>query len=614
MKMKKTYAKLLIFMAMAAALIGCPPTEEAVKISFSANGGVGTMADQDATVGMETTLNANEFDRAGYEFDGWNEAADGSGKSYADKGKITVSAAVKLYAQWKPAPLQNFEAVGANAAVILTWDLVQIPYEEISITYDGASEAVKVTPQNKPNDTVTISGLENNKPYTFTAVVTADGKTSRAATVKGTPSLANSPVTVTFHSNPPADLAAQDSYTQVVTVGEATALESCTFAYDSYEFKGWAESPDATEKYADRAELTATVDDIDSGIDLYAVWAGIPLTGVTIPSPAGYLIGGTTVVLEEALDPPNAYVSRVEVTAADSEETVKYDFDIKTLTLPSNTGDASVKYNLTLTYYTVNDSGEETPVSASLSDLTVYPDTWVVRNGDLYKDVMRYETSAFANDTYVTYANNDNGAIRRGTTTEGAVIDVSALANENNTATSNASITFKGVKSAENTSPTDPVLMELTVVYSDTSNIGAVLALPGGNTTPWFWLLRNTFEGSTGRGTAFRVGEYSAAEGAKYTVPADEPFTLGYLFDGADNTNDNTDLEVKFFFNGENKFVPLTNDSRPSDGRQNIQAPSITSDVTLYLWKESNSTDPATMTIQKAVFYEAVEPEGTAAG
>ena len=26
MKMKKTYAKLLIFMAMAAALIGCPPT------------------------------------------------------------------------------------------------------------------------------------------------------------------------------------------------------------------------------------------------------------------------------------------------------------------------------------------------------------------------------------------------------------------------------------------------------------------------------------------------------------------------------------------------------------------------------------------------------------
>ena len=605
MKMKKTYAKLLIFMAMAAALIGCPPTEEAVKISFSANGGVGTMADQDATVGMETTLNANEFDRAGYEFDGWNEAADGSGKSYADKGKITVSAAVKLYAQWKPAPLQNFAAVGANATVILTWDLVQIPYEEISITYDGASEAVKVTPQNEPNDTVTIPGLENDKEYTFTAVVTADGKTSREATVKGTPSLANSPVTVTFHSNPPADLAAQDSYTQVVTVGEATALESCTFAYDSYEFKGWATSAESTDiAYADGAELTAAAENIDSGIDLYAVWAGIQLTGVTVSLPAGteYLIGGTTVVLTETLEPENAYVSRVEVTAVDPTGTASYDFDTKTLTLPSNTTGASVQYSVTLTYYTVNDSGEEISVPASLSDLTVYPDTWVVRDGNLYKDVKRY--TDFSSSTDVEYTNNENGAIRGGTS-GGAEIVVGTLAEENGT--SNASITLKGVKG---TSTATELLMELKVLYSDTTNICAVLALPGEQTRPWFWLLRNTFGGTAGKGTAFRVGNYSNAEGAKYTVPEGESFTLGYLFDGADNTESNTDTTVKFFFNGENKFVPLTTESLPSGDTQNIYAPTLGDTVTLQLWKESpddNGNDSATMTIQEAVFYELAE-------
>ena len=604
--MNKTYAKLLIFMAMAAALIGCPPTEEAVKISFSANGGVGTMADQDATVGMETTLNANEFDRAGYEFDGWNEAADGSGKSYADKGKITVSAAVKLYAQWKPAPLQNFAAVGANAAVILTWDLVQIPYEEISITYDGASEAVKVTPQNEPNDTVTISGLENDKEYTFTAVVTADGKTSREATVKGTPSLANSPVTVTFHSNPPAGLEEQDSYTQVVTVGAATALESCTFAYDSYEFKGWATSAESTDiAYADGAELTAAAENIDSGIDLYAVWAGIQLTGVTVSLPAGteYLIGGTTVVLTETLEPENAYVSRVEVTC-DNSGTASYNFATKTLTLPSNTGADPVEYNLTLTYYTVNDSGEEISVPASLSNLTVYPDTWVVRNGNLYKDVKRYETSAFANDTYVTYGNNTNNAITG--TSSGAAIVVGTLAEENNT--SNASITFKNVKDSSTSS--NPILMELKVLYSDTTNICAILALPGQNTRPWFWLLRNTFGGTAGKGTAFRVGNYSNAEGAKYTVPEGESFTLGYLFDGADNTESNADTTVKFFFNGENKFVPLTTESLPSGDTQNIYAPTLGTDVTLQLWKESpedNGNDSAKMTIQEAVFYELAE-------
>ena len=605
MKMKKTYAKLLIFMAMAAALIGCPPTEEAVKISFSANGGVGIMADQDATVGMETALNANEFDRAGYEFDGWNEAADGSGKSYADKGKITVSAAVKLYAQWKPAPLQNFAAVGANAAVILTWDLVQIPYEEISITYDGASEAVKVTPQNEPNDTVTISGLENDKEYTFTAVVTADGKTSREATVKGTPSLANSPVTVTFHSNPPANLEEQDSYTQVVTVDVATALDPCEFAYENYTFKGWAESPDATEKYADEAELTATAEDITSGIHLYAVWAGIPLTEATVSSPTGFLIGGTTVVLTETLEPANAYVSRVEVTC-DNSGTASYDFDTKTLTLPSNSGDTSAEYNLTLTYTTVNDEGTEATIDANVLTLTVYPDTWVVRNGDLYKNVKSY-TDFRSSNTEVEYANN-NGAISG--TTEGAEIAVDSLAEENNDTSSNASITFKNVKDSSTSS--DPILMELKVLYSDTANIGAVLALPGQNTTPWFWLLRNTFEGSTGRGTAFRVGAYSGAAGATYTVPEGKSFTLGYLFDGADNTDSNTDETVKFFFNGENKFVPLTDASRPSGGKQNIYAPTLGTDVTLQLWKESSITDSATMTIQEAVFYELAEAASAA--
>ena len=562
---------------------------------------------------METTLNANEFDRAGYEFDGWNEAADGSGKSYADKGKITVSAAVKLYAQWKPAPLQNFAAVGANAAVILTWELVQIPYEEISITYDGASEAVKVTPQNEPNDTVTISGLENDKTYTFTAVVTAGGKTSREATAKGTPSLSNSPVTVTFNSNPPESQEAQDSYTQVVTVGEATALESCRFeAYAGYEFKGWAKEPGATEAgYADGAELTAEEEDIETGITLYAVWAGIPLSSATVslPDGTGYLIGGTTVVLTETLDPANAYVSRVEVTAVNPTGTESYDFDTKTLTLPSNSGDTSAEYNLTLTYTTVNDEGTEATIDANVLTLTVYPDTWVVRDGDLYKVVKRYTDFSSSNNTEVEYA-NDNGAISG---TEGAVIAVGSLATENDT--SNASITFKNVKDSSTSS--NPILMELKVLYSDTTNICAVLALPGQNTRPWFWLLRNTFGGTAGKGTAFRVGNYSNAEGAKYTVPEGESFTLGYLFDGADNTDSNTDETVKFFFNGENKFVPLTTESLPSGDTQNIYAPTLGTDVTLQLWKESsddNGNDSATMTIQEAVFYELAEAASSSAG
>ena len=50
-------------------------------------------------------LPANGFTRTGYQFDGWNTKADGSGQSYKDKAYVTNLATGRvttLYAQWKP--------------------------------------------------------------------------------------------------------------------------------------------------------------------------------------------------------------------------------------------------------------------------------------------------------------------------------------------------------------------------------------------------------------------------------------------------------------------------------------------------------------------------------
>lgn len=50
-------------------------------------------------------LPANGFTRTGYQFDGWNAKADGSGQSYKDKAYVTnlaTSGVTTLYAQWKP--------------------------------------------------------------------------------------------------------------------------------------------------------------------------------------------------------------------------------------------------------------------------------------------------------------------------------------------------------------------------------------------------------------------------------------------------------------------------------------------------------------------------------
>ncbi len=112
--------------------------------------------------------------------------------------------------------------------------------------------------------------------------------------------------------------------------------------------------------------------------------------------------------------------------------------------------------------------------------------------------------------------------------------------------------------------------------------------------------MRNSFGGNVGGGTGFRVGPYSGSEEATYTISENEPFTLGYLFDGSDRQSD--DKNVKFFFNGENKFVSLEEDKNSTPA-----APSLEDSVKLNFWKENESNDPATMTIQKAVFYKPVE-------
>ena len=77
-------------------------------VKFDANGGTGSMSDQSHTYGVSKALTANAFTKIGYNFTGWNTAADGTGTSYTNKQSVsnlssTNGATVTLYAQWTPA-------------------------------------------------------------------------------------------------------------------------------------------------------------------------------------------------------------------------------------------------------------------------------------------------------------------------------------------------------------------------------------------------------------------------------------------------------------------------------------------------------------------------------
>lgn len=73
-------------------------------VSFDANGGNGTMANQ--LRGTTGPLTTNTFTRSGYTFAGWNTVANGTGgAAYADGASYNFLSSLALYAQWTANPV-----------------------------------------------------------------------------------------------------------------------------------------------------------------------------------------------------------------------------------------------------------------------------------------------------------------------------------------------------------------------------------------------------------------------------------------------------------------------------------------------------------------------------
>ena len=72
-----------------------------VKVSYNANGGVGTMEAVTGDVGSKIVIQQNGFTRSEYTFTGWNTQADGKGTAYKPGDSFTLTDKdTVLYAQW----------------------------------------------------------------------------------------------------------------------------------------------------------------------------------------------------------------------------------------------------------------------------------------------------------------------------------------------------------------------------------------------------------------------------------------------------------------------------------------------------------------------------------
>ena len=131
-------------------------------VSFSGNGGSGSMAAQSVQYGQKAILKANGFSRNGYTFIGWSTSA-GGGVVYGNGGVINIKQNITLYAVWQAtykAPSGKV-AEGKNASLGIGYGTMS--YSSGSHTR-GAKFVIRATDPNVANYIVVVAKqLADNK-------------------------------------------------------------------------------------------------------------------------------------------------------------------------------------------------------------------------------------------------------------------------------------------------------------------------------------------------------------------------------------------------------------------------------------------------------------------
>ena len=89
-------------------------------VTFSANGGSGSVSNQSAQAGNSITLPSGyNLSKNGFTFDGWNTNAYGTGTNYSGGSSFFVTGDVTLYANWETIPTYtvSFNANGGSGSV-----------------------------------------------------------------------------------------------------------------------------------------------------------------------------------------------------------------------------------------------------------------------------------------------------------------------------------------------------------------------------------------------------------------------------------------------------------------------------------------------------------------
>ncbi|MBR1911208.1 MAG: InlB B-repeat-containing protein, partial [Treponema sp.] len=244
-------------------------TEGAYSITFNANGGSGTMADQTASSASPTSLSSNGFTRTGYTFAGWATTQSAATAAYSNGQSVsalTDDDAVTLYAVWKPNTYTiKFDANGGTGSMgnqIATYDkaasLSANKFSRDGYKFMGWSKTSSATGSDYAGG-ASVKNLtaDNGVTITLYAVWASNTYTISFSANGGTGSMSG----------------------QGASLDGSTSLNPNSFSRTGYTFAGWATSASATSpKYTDASSIPALTSELGASVTLYAVWKPITYT------------------------------------------------------------------------------------------------------------------------------------------------------------------------------------------------------------------------------------------------------------------------------------------------------------------------------------------------
>ena len=299
-------------------------------IKYAANGGQGTMPDQEMKYGTGAMLTPNAFTRAGYDFTGWRSIDKDTGKQYADNAPVnnltsTEYEAITMYAQWTPHRYtiqfdkNRADATGTTASIDMTFDVAKTltsnGFSSPSSTFSGWSTKADGTGTFYPDGAsvinmteddgatvtlyaiwgdkrLTVSFIDEITNTTITSAKVAYGKSAvpptkpyhRGYTATGwegdytnvtedrTITLRYEPISYMIRFDGNGSTGGSTGEQQMRFDSEA-ALNANGFTRTGYAFAGWKlENKSTGTPYADRQKVTNLADTDGTTLTMYAQW------------------------------------------------------------------------------------------------------------------------------------------------------------------------------------------------------------------------------------------------------------------------------------------------------------------------------------------------------